>query len=251
MNYQEVSKMEWRRCICILFHFPQSLRRIQIRVLVNRNNGLSSIDEYNATDVVMEMLDIENLSRMVPGKYDVINWDFVPNASIMSTERSILDEEIDISEVGIDVRMIYNALLQINGNVAKTDDNTNYYVKYVSSKPKDLFISEVKVLSMLDHPNIIKIKPLVKNENDRIIGMMLPLANIGTLESNMEFEMRSVWYNQIKDAIEYSQRMGFEYTDINVVYVDICIIPRLAERALKSRVGRERCIYAHSLVIHK
>jgi hypothetical protein len=35
-----------------------------------------------------------------------------------------------------------------------------------------------------------------------------------------------------------------------VVYLDICTIPGLAEWALKSRVGRERCIYAHSLVNH-
>jgi serine/threonine protein kinase len=194
--------------------------RYILELHLDSNDGFEGVDWDNAIDMVFDRLDLKKLSMMDPGRYEVIGWEYVKNDEIVDLK--IMDEEIELSEIGMDANILSKNELIISHDIVDYDGG-KYYLKLLSCKPKDLFISEVKVLSMLDHPNIIKIKALVKNENDRIIGMMLPFSNMGTLEDNMKSEMRSVLYLQIKDAIEYSKRMGFEYTDIkpsNIVIHD-------------------------------
>ena len=185
-----------------------------IRFIVQENNGFQNPeDDIEATDEVLKNIDLKELSNLLPGKYDVINWKYVPNDNIMDIEESVLHKEIPLSEIGIDIKTIPLSSLEVDNNIACLD-NTKYYLKRLSFKPKELFIKEVQTLSKLNHPNIIKIEALVLNDDGMVMGMITPLANRGTLEDNKSSNLKPLWLSQIKDAIKYCNDNGIEYTDI-------------------------------------
>ena len=142
-------------------------------------------------------------------------------------EIMVFDEDIPMSEIGVEMKTIPVDLLEIDGNIAIYNNN-KYYLKCLSSKPKEFFIEEVRRLSQIDHLNIIRVEALVTSSDDMVLGMMTPLANKGTLEDNSNSNLKALWLSQVKDAIGYCKDIGIEYTDIKpknmVIYDDNAIL---------------------------
>ncbi|KAF8580753.1 kinase-like protein [Ramaria rubella] len=195
-------------CVIILFELDEG--EILIRALSKLNHGLSEVEDSDAEEYIFDCLDIDLLDTLDP-----------ESASSYDLERIVLDDYVDKSEIGVEVNTIPKENVTIDGQIAVIGNN-KYYVKHISRKPKDLFIKEVKILSSLDHPNIIKIWALL-TDNDKVIGMMTPLANMGTLDENIPSPMSKVWFSQISEALDYVRKMGINYTDIkpsNVIIHD-------------------------------
>ena len=114
-------------------------REYMIRAILDENKGLSDVEDICGEEYVLDRTDLDVLITFPAGKYSLRNWKLVPSSFSYDMEIMVFDEDIPMSEIGVEMKTIPVDLLEIDGNIAIYNNN-KYYLKCLSSKPKDFFI---------------------------------------------------------------------------------------------------------------
>jgi len=186
-------------------------------------------ERYATVPAFLKDLPTENLERRAHG-------DALPNGTLLADGKYRIDKEMGRGGFGItytatlvqlDLKLAVKELFlsgycirELDNSVALQSLSAQRFNEY-----KQTFVQEAKVLGMFNHPNIVKVRDIIRSNNTVYLVMEyvegMPLQSVIKKKGKLDEGQALVYARQIGSALEEIHEKGFLHKDVRPANVII------------------------------